>query len=158
MFTSIKGFTKWLGRETKTTATVLASLNDAGLSFRPHAKSRTAGELAWHLVTAPRWFVGSCLKLSLKDEFDRRWPTPPKKVSAIVEAYELSSATCLQAVESKDDAWLAKQTDFIGRKMPRGAVLSLLLLHEIHHRGQLSAYLRPLGAKVPSIYGPSGDA
>jgi len=158
MFTTVRNFVDWYTRELQTTRAVLAALNDKGLSYRPDPKSRTAGELAWHLVSAPRWFLGEVLKLSLKDDFAKRWPKPAGKTAAILEAFEASSKTCLKAVEAKKDAWLAESSDFVGRSLPHGVILGFLLLHEIHHRGQLSAYLRPIGAKVPSIYGPSADS
>ncbi|HLG43172.1 MAG TPA: DinB family protein [Planctomycetota bacterium] len=158
MFTSVKGFIEWYGRELRTTRSVVAALKDKGLPYKPDPKARTAGELAWHLVTAPRWFLGEVMKLPLKDDFAKKWSKPAAKTAAILQAFDHSSATCLKAVETKKDPWLSEMTDFIGSKMPNGAILAILLHHEIHHRGQLCVYLRPIGSKVPGIYGPSADS
>jgi uncharacterized damage-inducible protein DinB len=56
------------------------------------------------------------------------------------------------------DAKLAEEVDFFGMmKLPAVALLGIMIKHSIHHRGQLSTYLRAMGGKVPGIYGPSGD-
>jgi uncharacterized damage-inducible protein DinB len=154
MFTSNKSFQGTWKRETGVTERVLAALTDAGLAHRPHVKSRSAGELGWHLATAPLWFANEVLKLGVKAEA----PTAaPASAAGYAAAYRRIALACGEAVARKGDGWLALETDFFGTKMPNGAILATMLFHEIHHRGQLSAYLRPIGASVPAIYGPSGD-
>jgi uncharacterized damage-inducible protein DinB len=154
MFTSMKALETTWKMEQETTRRVLAALPDSGLGYRPHAKSRTASELAWHVATSPLWFVAECLKLPARADVPKN---APAKAAEFAQTYDRVARACSQALQGKNDAWLAQTADFIGQKLPIGQILGLTILHEVHHRGQLSTYLRNVGAKVPSIYGPSGD-
>lgn len=158
MFTNLNAFSGFWQRESDTTRRVLAALTDKGLGYKPDKKSRSAAELAWHLVTSPRWFAGDQMKLSLNDGFDKAWPKPPSKAADFLKAFDQTHQTCLSAFQAKGDAWLGQTSDFLGQAMPNGGILLVMMFHETHHRGQLSAYLRPMGSKVPSIYGPSADS
>jgi uncharacterized damage-inducible protein DinB len=158
MFASIKEFTEFWSQEADRTRRVLGAMPDAKLSFKPHEKSRSAAEVAWHCVTSPRWFAGEMMKLALKDDFGKKYPKEPAKAAEFVKAYDLTVKAVKSAVESQKDDWLAKKTDFLGQKLPNGVILAIMLFHETHHRGQLSVYLRPMGGKVPGIYGPSADS
>jgi len=66
-------------------------------------------------------------------------------------------AAALARVRARSGDALAKPMDFFGNMIPAVNVLSVALCHSVHHRGQLSSYLRPMGGKVPSIYGPTAD-
>lgn len=126
--------------------------------YRPDPKARTAAELAWLLATEEAALV------SLLDSGVVEWKesAPPESIDAIVAAFERSSAEVNERLEHLDEAAWEKKVRFL---MGGGGVwedrLSQMvwgfLFDAIHHRGQLSTYLRPMGGKVPSIYGPSAD-
>lgn len=136
---------------------VLKAVPQARLDYRPHPKSRTAAELAWLLASEEVALV------SLLDEGRVEWKVtaPPARVEDIVAAFERGAAAVNERLERLDEAGWQKKAEFA---MEGGAWADSLaemtwgfLFDAVHHRGQLSAYLRPMGGKVPSIYGPSAD-
>ncbi len=144
-----------LEMEHATTKRVIAAIPADRSSYTPDAKSQSADSLAWHIAASEQMF----LHLVATGEFLN--PPRPDSVAApadIVAWYEQQRAANLAAVKQLSGEQLARIVDFGGFfQLPAVAYLQFLLLHSSHHRGQLSAYLRPMGAKVPSIYGPSGD-
>ena len=137
------------------TVRVLQAIPERRLLLRPHARSRTLRDLAWHLVTSERWFCTGPLGLATKGGAPPE--NPPGTVAAMVAARERSHAARAAAARAKRAPWFAAEVEFYGQRMSRLEVLSLLLRHEAHHRGQLTVYLRLAGAKVPGVYGPSAD-
>jgi uncharacterized damage-inducible protein DinB len=137
---------------------VLRALPDGQLSYRPHERSTSAGDLAWQLAEEQRALVDVVDKGEIHWEVRAR----PDTVGEIVEAYETATKQLRQRLPRLDDAkWNGPAKFLMG-----GKVLSTSTVQEmfwgfffdlIHHRGQLSAYIRPMGGKVPSIYGPSAD-
>lgn len=136
---------------------VLKAVPGERLDYRPDPKARTAAELAWLLA------VEEAALVSLLDAGVVEWKdsAPPARMDTIVEAFEHSSAEVNARLERLDQAAWEKKVKFV---MSGGAwedALSQMvwgfLFDAIHHRGQLSTYLRPMGGKVPSIYGPSAD-
>jgi uncharacterized damage-inducible protein DinB len=80
----------------------------------------------------------------------------------MIAAYERDHAVFLERVKNLDDAAWGKTAQFlvggqVALEMPLGEMLWKFLFDAVHHRGQLSTYIRPMGGKVPSIYGPSAD-
>ncbi len=156
MFTSVANFLEVWRRESECTARVIGALSDEALSYRAHDRSRSAGELAWHLVTAVREIgkhAGLVVNGPAKD-------TPmPRTVREICSAYEKAAASMADAIEgSWFDGTLSVEDQVYGESWPRGKTLFVLLCHEIHHRGQLTLLLREAGLAVPAVYGPSGDS
>jgi uncharacterized damage-inducible protein DinB len=137
---------------------VLKAIPVGRADYRPDPKARTAADLAWLLA------VEEAALLALIDTGVVEWKEspPPAHIDAIVAAFESSSAEVNARLEHLDEAAWAKKVRFL---MPGGGAwedaLSQMvwgfLFDAIHHRGQLSTYLRPMGGKVPSIYGPSAD-
>lgn len=145
-------------RETAATRSVLAALPAATMEYRPHERSRTARDLAWHLATASRWFTVDMLQLPVEGASRAEWSNAPGTGADIADAYGRLTERIGAAIAKLDDAWLAKETDFFGTKMTNAEILIKMFLHDAHHRGQLTAYLRPMGGKVPPIYGGSADS
>ena len=153
-------FATALEQEGKTTVKVLAAVRDDRRDYKPDEKSRTAWDLATHLATGDMWFLDSICDGSFN--FD---PEGEKKMSAgftsvndVVEFYKREFPKRVQRLRSASAESMAKEVDFFGVvKMPAAAFLSVAMNHGVHHRGQLAAYLRPMGSKVPSIYGGSAD-
>lgn len=137
---------------------VLKALPENRLDYRPDPRSRTAAELAWMMATE------EAALLSLLDKGSVEWKEEksPAKVDEIVEAYERNAKAVTERLERLDESGWEKTGKFL---MGGGAAWETtidefvwgFLFDAVHHRGQLSTYLRPMGGKVPSIYGPSAD-
>jgi uncharacterized damage-inducible protein DinB len=148
-------------QEAVTTRRFLERLPDDRLTWKAHEKSMTAGQLALHIATAP----GGIVQMALADEF----PMPntgagqPESSAQVLAALDESIATVRKTLSGLNDdrlweTWNLVMDGNVVLSMPRYNVLrSILLNHWIHHRGQFGVYLRLVGAKVPSSYGPSGD-
>jgi uncharacterized damage-inducible protein DinB len=140
------------------TQKVLAAVpHDAGASYRPDPKSRSALELAWHIANSERWFLDSILTGSFGNE-EERIPSNVKGGGDVAAWYAHNIPQKLEQVKQLPVDKLLQNLDFYGMfNNPAVTYLNFLLVHTVHHRGQLSAYLRPVGSKVPSIYGGSAD-
>jgi uncharacterized damage-inducible protein DinB len=150
----------WQG-EFPATVRVLTAVPDSGRDYTPHAKSRTGWQLATHLATADLWFLDSIRKGAFV--WDQ---AAAEKAEAsfgnskdVVAFYEKAIPAALDLLGQMSGEDLAQSVDFFGMmQMPRAQWIGFANNHSIHHRGQLSSYLRAMGAKVPDIYGPSADA
>ena len=126
--------------------------------YRPHPKSRSAPELAWMLAAS----MEAAVELAEKHKVEWTEPTSERGVAAAADAIETAQQELVKQVSDlKDEAW-GREAQFLmgGQVVWKGAAGAMLwefLFDAIHHRGQLSTYIRPMGGKVPSIYGPSGD-
>jgi uncharacterized damage-inducible protein DinB len=150
----------WEG-EFSATAQVLAAVKDDARDYKPDPKSRTAWELATHLATADIWFIDSII--AGRFDFDpvkaKEFEGQFKRVSEVVDFYKKTFPEKLATLRGLPGDELAEQVDFFGMiKMPRARWIGFANNHSVHHRGQLAAYLRAMGSKVPNIYGPSADA
>ena len=150
----------WEG-EFPATAKVLAAVKDDNRDYKPDAKSRSAWELATHLATADIWFMDSIA--AGKFEFD---PERAKaaiaafaSVADVVAFYKKTFPEKLAALRALPAEQMAETISFIEEmKKPRAEWIGFANNHSVHHRGQLAAYLRAMGSKVPDIYGPSADS
>lgn len=144
-----------VAREAETTKKVLAAVPDAKSEYRPDPSARTAHELAWHIANTDVQFLDGIADLNFKMESPEQ---KPKTSAEIVAWYELNMKRAIARVAKLTPEQLMTPIDFFGVfQFPAVVYLSFLNNHSIHHRGQLSTYLRPMGAKVPSIYGGSYD-
>ena len=146
-------------RESKATKNVLAAVPADMCEYKPDDFSKTAIELARHIAAA------ECrlLRIPISGEFDPKGPSPlpesAKTPAEIAAWYEQSAAETLEKLSKMTPEQLTKIVDFRGLfQMPAVMYLQFALHHSIHHRGQLSAYLRAMGGKVPAIYGESYDS
>jgi uncharacterized damage-inducible protein DinB len=147
--------------EAKTTRRVLERVPSDKLAWKPHPKSMSLGELALHVAGAPGVIVGWCAQ----DETNFTGsPNPtPASTDEILAAHDASVSKVKTTLPEIGDAgmqgtWTAKAGGQTLMAMPKGALARALLMnHWVHHRGQLSVYLRLLDVAVPSIYGPSAD-
>lgn len=148
-------------QEMVTTSKVLAAVNEEKRDYRPDPKSRSAWQLATHIATADAWFLNSAINGSFvfDGEAQAEAEAALKTVPDAVAFYEKAVGAALDRVAAAPPEVLTRVVDFFGQmQMPAVAYLMLTNNHSIHHRGQLSAYLRAMGSKVPGIYGPSGDS
>jgi len=150
----------WQGEFTATTQ-VLEAVKDDTRDYKPDPKSRTAWELATHLAMADIWFIDSIRqgKFEWDPEAVKKAESQFAKVSDVVEFYKKSFPEKLAALRAMPAESQTEVLDFFGvMQMPRAQWIGFANNHSIHHRGQLAAYLRAMGSKVPNIYGPSADA
>jgi uncharacterized damage-inducible protein DinB len=147
------------------TRRLLERVPDADLAWKPHAKSFSLGQLAGHIANIPHW-VNAALDFSVFDVAsageDAR-PKDPDSVSAVVNTFDENVKKARAKIaEQSDPALFATWTFKSGAHeiftMPKIAVLrSFIMNHMIHHRGQLTVYLRLRDVPLPSIYGPTAD-
>lgn len=147
-------FVQGLEREYPTTKKVLAAVTESGKNYRPDPNSRTAFELASHIASSDVWFLNGVIKGEFAHEEERHFGS----VAEIVAFYDKEFPAALAKVKALPADKLAKMVPAFGVfNLPAVAYLGFLNNHSIHHRGQLAAYLRPMGSKVPNIYGGSFD-
>ncbi|HWQ34940.1 MAG TPA: DinB family protein [Blastocatellia bacterium] len=142
--------------EFELTKRVLFAIPDDRADYRPDPKSRTAGDLAWHIVSCELYFLEGIAAGSLEGGEDP--PNPTQNVAELLALYESGFRAGIEKVRQLGGEQLAAPLNFFNIfNYPAVFYLTFLQNHTVHHRGQLSAYLRPMGAPVPAIYGPSGD-
>jgi len=142
------------------TCQVLAAVKDDNRHYKPDAKSRTAWELATHLATADVWFLDSVIngKFVYDPDAAKQAEGQFSSVADVVAFYEKTFAEKLKAVQAMSPDDLTRTVDFFGMmQKPAVEFLGMANNHSVHHRGQLAAYLRGMGSKVPAIYGGSAD-
>jgi uncharacterized damage-inducible protein DinB len=144
--------------EHQTTRRVIEAIPLDKGDYRPDPVSKSALELAWHIVAAEKRFF-SGIPAGAFDFTPIHRPESIKDSAGIVTWFDETFAANLKQLEAAHGEALTRIIDFRGIfQSPAVAFLQVAMNHTIHHRGQLSMYLRPMGAKVPSIYGESYDA
>ena len=151
-----------LARELKLTARVLTSIPDERREYRPDPKSRSAWELAWH-VAADVWFLEGIAQLHFEPNPDQRHENPHSSSKALADWFDTRAGEALERVRAMPAEHLVKPVvlggvaEQAGQGFPAFLYLLWAETHMVHHRGQLATYLRPMGGRVPTIYGPSAD-
>jgi uncharacterized damage-inducible protein DinB len=134
---------------------VIRAIPEDKKTYKPDPKAKSAHELAWHVVASQIWFLDTVL--SGKVEWTGE-PALPPSIDAILEWFQTQLKDRFAKLESLPADRLVTNITFMpGMEPPAVTVLNMMNLHTAHHRGQLSTYLRPMGSKVPSIYGGSAD-
>ena len=145
-------FTEFWNNESKTTRKVLARIPE-GSDYRPDPKSRTAKEIAWQIICEERMIIDAL------EGGKAEWAPPPTPATMkeMVEIYEKQSAAMVKRWAAlPSDKWTGS-LEFFGQQRPASPMAWSFLFDIVHHRGQITTYLRPMGSTVPQIYGPSGD-
>lgn len=146
-------------REAATTKKVIAAIPAGQEGYTPHERCMTAMKLAWHIATADAWFLNSIAGGAFVGSDQSGVPDNIKSAADVCAWFDENWPKAVEAVKAMTPDQCAKVIDFFGMmQAPAVVYLQLAIKHSVHHRGQLSAYLRPMGAKVPGIYGPSGDS
>jgi len=136
---------------------VLRALPADRMDYRPHERSPSAQQLVWTLTNE----LSTCVTVAR--EHQGEWKTDPAPpVEEMIAMFERYANELVDVVAAMDDeAWDKPAKFYYGGKMvneqPASGFLWMIHFDSIHHRGQLTTYLRPMGSKVPAIYGPSGD-
>jgi uncharacterized damage-inducible protein DinB len=151
-----------MDQEAEITRRLFNVLPEDKMSFRPHPKAKSLGELAMHIATL-QGGVAELAQASVTAPPSFPPEVEPTSRKAVLDAFEIGHAKAKAILESTSDAdalaeWSMSINGKVVVAMPRAAFWrSILLNHNYHHRGQLSAYLRELDVPLPSIYGPSAD-
>ena len=137
---------------------VLRAIPQDKLDYRPHEKNTPAGALAWQMATE----VESMMQLFEGGVIDYRLDTNIPPVAEIADRFERAARQVVERSRTADEAVWKGPGKFLfnGHVAWEATVADLawgFLFDLVHHRGQMSAYLRPMGARVPAIYGPSAD-
>ena len=145
-------FTGFWTNESATTRNVLARIPE-GSDYRPDPKSRTAHEIAWQIVCEEKMIIDAL------ESGKAEWAPPPlpATMKEVLEAYQKQSAGMAERWRALPAKRWDGDLEFFGHKRPAAPMAWSFLFDIIHHRGQISTYLRPMGSTVPQIYGPSGD-
>lgn len=155
MFRTIADFKDTWHGESQATLKLLRLLSDASLAQPVSPEGRTLGRLAWHVTLS----VGEMMsRTGLSLDGPAEDAPVPAQAGAIAEAYERAARSLANAV---DRAWtdetLEAEDDMYGQKWTRGRTLSVLVLHQAHHRGQMTVLMRQAGLVVPGICGPARE-
>lgn len=145
-------FTKFWTNESKTTAKVLGRIPE-GSDYKPDPKSRTAQEIAWQIVCEEKMIIEAL------ENGKAEWTPPamPASMTDVAAAYHTHSADMIARWNALPaDKWNGT-VEFFGNARPASGMAWGFLFDIVHHRGQITTYLRPMGSTVPSIYGPSAD-
>jgi uncharacterized damage-inducible protein DinB len=139
-------------------AKVLKALPKERFDYRPHERSPSAAEIVWTLAREAK----ACCELIDSGQVNWTAQPPPADPEALLSAFETQYAALDERISRlSESSWQNKAKLLIEgqlfREAPVGEFLWYLFFDAIHHRGQLSAYIRPMGGQVPAIYGPSGD-
>jgi uncharacterized damage-inducible protein DinB len=153
-----------LKQEAATTRRLLERVPEDKLEWRPHEKSMTLGRLAGHVAELPS-LLGPVLGAEELDFAAGNFkPFNATSVAEILERFDKNIADGVEGLKGLEDArafdkWRLRSGDHVIAELPRAAIVrGLVLNHVVHHRGQLSVYLRLLDVPLPSIYGPTADA
>lgn len=152
-------FTNIWEREAKTTARVMRAFPAENLDFKPHERSRSIRDLAWQCVIDER-----VIEKILEGVSDLRSvppnPAPPETMEEIAVAYEAAHHAAAEKLRQSETEFSKTVTVTMrggSIELEQAETIWSNLLDQVHHRGQLTVYLRQAGGKVPSIYGASGD-
>jgi uncharacterized damage-inducible protein DinB len=142
-------------REAEITKKVIAAVPDAASGYKPDPNARTAKELTWHIANTDVQFLDGIADL----KFNMHNPDHKPETSAEVAAwYDENIKRGVARVAALTGEQLVTPVGFFGVfNLPAVLYLGFLNNHSIHHRGELATYLRPMGSKVPMIYGGSYD-
>ena len=145
-------FNKFWEDETKTTRNVIARIPE-GSDYRPDPKSRTASEIAWQIACEEKMLIDAL------ETGKAEWNplAAPSTMKELLNVYEKQSADIVQRFKALPAEKWNGTLEFFGRQRPASPMAWGFLFDIVHHRGQITTYLRPMGSTVPQIYGPSGD-
>lgn len=145
-------FTNFWEEESKTTRKVISRIPE-GSDYRPDPKSRTASEIAWQIVCEEKMIIDALESGTVE------WKPPPAPatMAELLATYDTQSADIIRRWRALPAAKWEGQLEFFGGQRPASPMAWSFLFDLVHHRGQITTYLRPMGSTVPQVYGPSGD-
>ncbi len=154
MIRTVADFLTVWKQESESTTSLFRALSDYAMLQAVAAEHRDLGRLAWHSTTTIREMME---RTGLHVEGPEPDAPVPASAAEIVEAYHMSSASLASALGAWTDATLDQIDDMYGEQWRRGLTLQVLLLHQTHHRGQMTVLMRQAGLAVPGMYGPAKE-
>jgi len=153
MISTISDFEHLWSSELEGTQKILKHLTDRALSQQVNPQGRTLARLAWHITTSiPEMMSRTGLQLAGPGKDD---PIPPS-ARGIAQAYSEAAISLLEQVKARwTDATLREKDDMYGEQWARGFTLTSLILHQVHHRAQMTVLMRQAGLEIPGLYGPA---
>ncbi|WP_145037129.1 DinB family protein [Paenibacillus sp. Y412MC10] len=146
--------TEWL-KEAQITEQVMNALTDDSLKTAMTEQHRTLGQLAWHLVMSIQYMT----MLGLQFEGPSREQKIPDSAAEITDSYRRIRHALLDAVQSQwSEEDLRATREFDGEPWTNAAFLHFTLVHQAHHRGQMTVLMRQAGLRIPELYGPTYDS
>ena len=154
---TILDYTAGYGRgEVGITAKILAAVPADRLDYRPSDRCMSAADLVWHIASAEVAILDGAVTGTF--DFTRARPAGTETPAQVAAWYQTNANAALDRCAAMSGEQAARVIDFMGAfQGPACTFVTMALNHTIHHRGQISSYLRPMGAKVPAIYGMSAD-
>jgi uncharacterized damage-inducible protein DinB len=145
-------FTGFWEQESTTTRAVIARIPE-GSDYRPDPKSRTAREIAWQIACEEKLLIDAL------ETGTAAWTpsAPPATMRELVETYERQRADIVARLKALPGERWSGPLEFFGSQRAAAPMAWGFLFDIVHHRGQITTYLRPMGSTVPQIYGPSAD-
>lgn len=155
MYTSLQSFIADYTREAEGTQKLLNLLTDASLEQEVLPGYRTLGRLAWHIVTT---IPDMLHRTGLQFEAPYAYSEPPASAAEIAAVYRTAVQSMLEAIRTQwTDETLQQEADMYGEHWKNGFTLNDFLLHEVHHRGQMTVLMRQAGITIPGIFGPAKE-
>ena len=153
MISTINDFEHLWSSELEATQKLFKHLNDRSLSQAVNPEGRTLARLAWHITTTIPEMVS---RAGLKTKGPGKDDPIPATAKLIAKAYSEAAISLLEQVKANwTDATLLQKDDMYGEKWARGFTLTSLILHQVHHRAQMTVLMRQAGLEIPGLYGPS---
>lgn len=155
MYTSISKFLKDWNYESEATVKLMKNLTDESLNQKVTPDGRSLGFISWHIaLTIPEMLGKTGLKLDGPSESS----SIPGSAKEILDAFNKASKSLSEQIEKNwTDETLETEDEMYGEKWKKGMTLSALILHQAHHRGQMTVLMRQAGLKVTGVYGPSKE-
>ncbi len=148
-----------IASEHATTRRLIEALPGDKTDYKSHERNMSAWELATHIVTSQLFFLAGVTSGHFDPAAAPKLPESVKTPEQLLEWDNQNFGKALDKVKSMKPEQLVSNVDFFGVFVqPAVTYLGFMTSHSIHHRGQLSTCVRPMGGKVPGIYGPSGDS
>ena len=159
----IQGFINELTHESANTRKMLERIPGEAFSFKPHDKSMGFGRLATHVAELPGWVAMTVKTDELDFDANKYTPFIAASTEDLLAHHDENVAKALEALQGMPaedlmKPWTLRRGEQILMSMPKVAIIrNMCLNHLIHHRGQLSVYMRLNGIELPGIYGPTAD-
>jgi uncharacterized damage-inducible protein DinB len=145
-------------QEMQTTLSVIGAVPKDRLDYRPDAKAKSGLGLVRHITLEDEWILNSIANGEFAPPPDDSDACGIMTPADAVARYKVKVPAALDRVRAMSGEQLVKVLDLLGMvQAPAVNFISMAAKHSVHHRGQLSTYLRPMGGKVPGIYGPTAD-
>jgi uncharacterized damage-inducible protein DinB len=152
MYYKIEDFMSDWEYESGATTKIFSALTDESLNTKVSETGRTLSYIAWHITIS----IGEMMsKTGMEVDAPAEDSLPPETSEEIKMEYVKAASSLKEKIKEWNDESLLKEDEMYGDKWKRGATLSALILHQTHHRGQMTVLMRQSGLKVPGVYGPS---